>query len=209
MLKSKRNLVLTGVVAIALCLAGCGNRTPANAPLDDSSSSGSTAPAPDASASPAAPAAPAAPAVPQTPAYTQPVTGSLVVSNVTKTKKGFIFKTLTVAGSVVNSSNVPLSGTLKIEFKKNKGIFSKTLVTTDTKTQAITTLQPGQSFPFTVTADHHGDDDAEVTVDTNPAAPAAAPAAPAAAAAAAPAGGAAMMTMPGYGYPAPSTGQPY
>lgn len=203
MLKNKRNLVLAGMVAITMCLSACGNRMPANAPVDDSSSSGaaSTTPAAAPSAAPVAatPAAPAPIAGPAAAAYTQP-TGSLVVSNVNKTKKGIFFKTLTVAGSVVNNSNVPLSGTLKVEFKKNKGIFTKTVETTATKTLAVTTLQPGQSFPFTVTADQHGDDDADCTVDTNPVAAAPAAAAPAAA----------MMAAPAYGtYGAPATGSPY
>jgi hypothetical protein len=205
MLQNKRNLVLAGAVAIALCLTGCGNRMPANAPIDDASSTGTsaTSPAPAASAALPAPVTPAAPVA----AYVQPVTGSLVVSNVEKTKSGFILKTMTVTGSVINSSNVALSGTLKIQFKKTKGIFSKTVVVTDTKTQVVTLLQPGQSFPFTVKASNHGDDDAEVTVDTNPAAAAAPATGAPVGAPAATTGGTGASAM-GYGYPA-ATGAPY
>ena len=163
MLKIERNLVLAGVIAVTLCLAGCGNRAPANVVVDTSAA---TDAAPAASASPEKPAA--AP-VATTPAYTAPVvTGSLVVSNVSKTRTGIVlFKKMHVSGSVINSSNVPLSGTLKVQFQKNKGIFTKTLTATGVKTVVVSTLQPGQSFPVTVDSDTRNDD-AEVTVESNP-----------------------------------------
>ncbi|MDB5100150.1 MAG: hypothetical protein JWM80_4571 [Cyanobacteria bacterium RYN_339] len=172
-----QNVVMAGMVAIALCLAGCGNRTPANVVPEDAGATAPTAPA-ASTAPPAATPVVAAPPV----AYSQPVTGSLVVSGVNLTKKGLIFRTMTAAGSVVNSSNVALSGTLKVQFKK-KGLLSSTLKDTTVKSIVVPSLQPGQSFPFTVTADKSGDDDAECTVETNqPAATTAAPTTGAAAA---------------------------
>jgi hypothetical protein len=182
MLKSKQNLALAAFVAIALCLSGCGNRTPANVVPDDAGASSTTpaAPAADPGASTAAPVT-TAPAATAPAAYTQPVTGSLVVSGVNLSKKGLIFRTLTASGSVVNSSNVALSGTLKVQFQK-KGLFSSTLKNTTVKTVNVPTLQPGQSYPFTVTADKSGDDNAECTVETNQPAAGAVPAAAAPAA---------------------------
>jgi hypothetical protein len=166
MLKRTHNLALAGFVAIALCLAGCGNRTPANVVPDDATGGASpTAPATDPAASEPAPPVTTLPAT-TTPSYSQPVTGSLVVSGVNLSKKGLIFRTLTASGSVVNSSNVALSGTLKVQFKK-KGLLSSTLKDTTVKTVPVPLLQPGQSYPFTVTADKSGDDDAECTVDSN------------------------------------------
>lgn len=160
--KFKHQLVMA--LAIALCVSACGNRAPANAVTPDDPSA-----SPDSGATtPATPATPI-PVTPTAAPTAAPITGSLVVSNVAKTKTGIIlFKTMTVTGSVVNSSNVALQGNLKCDFKKNKGIITKTVETTSSKTLAVPLLQPGQSYPFTFTADEHNDDDAEVTVDTTP-----------------------------------------
>lgn len=168
-----KKLALIGGVAFSLLLAGCGNRMPANVPEPEESAA-PTAPAASEPA-PAAPVTPAttAPVAPTTPAYTQ--TGSLVVSGVEKSKTGLIFfKKMVVKGSVVNTSNVPLSGTIKCEFKDKKGIFTKTMVTEETKTQVVAQLAPGQTFPFEFKSDKSNMDEAEVTVETMPAAPAAA-----------------------------------
>lgn len=208
---SKTNVTkwaVIGGVAFSLLLAGCGNRMPANVPEPEEETPAATAPA--ASEEPApAPVASTAPVVPTTPAYTQ--TGSLVVSGVEKSKTGLIFfKKMVVKGSVVNTSNVPLSGTIKCEFKDKKGIFTKTMVTEETKTQVVAQLAPGQTFPFEFKSDKSNMDEAEVTVETMPAAPAAA-AYPAAgspygapAAAGYPAMGASGYPQAGY----PSTGYP-
>ncbi len=209
---SKTNVTkwaVIGGVAFSLLLAGCGNRMPANVPEPDESPAAET---PAAPTTPAAtePAAPTAPVAPTTPAYTQ--TGSLVVSGVEKSKSGIIFfKKMVVKGSVVNTSNVPLSGTIKCEFKDKKGIFTKTMVTEETKTTVVAQLAPGQSFPFEFKSDKSNLDEAEVTVETMPASPAAAayPAsgspygAPAAA-------GYPQQGMSAAGYPGyPTTARPY
>lgn len=158
---------LVGGVALALVLAGCGNRMPANVPVDEEEP-GTEAPAnPTTPASPDVPAPTPAPTAPTTPAYVAPVVGSLTISGLEKTKSGLIFfKHMTVKGSVVNTSSVPLSGTIKVEFKDSKGILTKTMVTEETKTQVVAQLQPGQSFPFEIKSDETGIDDAEVTVET-------------------------------------------
>ena len=163
-----------GGIAFSLLLAGCGNRMPANVPEPEESPAAENPAAPTTPAvTDPAPTVPTTPAAPTTPAYTQ--TGSLVVSGVEKTKTGLIFfKKTVVKGSVVNTSNVPLSGTIKCEFKDKKGIFTKTMVTEETKTQVVAQLAPGQSFPFEFKSDKSNMDEAEVTVETMPAAPAAA-----------------------------------
>lgn len=155
-------LTLVSALVIATGLTGCGNRLPASAPVDEQPVA--TEPA----AEPPTPDVPA-PSVPPTgnPGYEQPVlTGSLVVSSVDKKKKGLLFKKLVVSGQVVNTSNQPLSDTLKIEFKKSKGVISKKLEISETKTQVITQLAPGQSVAFSLESDKSGTDDAEVTVET-------------------------------------------
>lgn len=163
---------LVGGVVLALALSGCGNRVPTNVPDEE-------APTPEVT-TPATPAidpapAPVAPPVTTNPGYVAPTTGSLVVSGVEKKKSGLVFfKHMTVKGSVVNTSNVALSGTIKVEFKEKKGIFTKTFVTEETKTQVISQLAPGQSFPFEIKSDESGIDDAEVTVETMAPAPTAA-----------------------------------
>lgn len=159
-------VTLVGTVALALCLSGCGERVAASVPVDTSAS-----PAPAASdTTPVSdPNTPVAPVAPQTPAYTQPITGSLAVSGVTKKKTGGflgIGRKLEVTGQVVNTSTVPLSGMLTVNFEKSSGIFTKTLKTEETKTQAIITIQPGQSVNFDITSDHSCDD-ADPTVQTN------------------------------------------
>ena len=171
---SKTNVTkwaVIGGIAFSLMLAGCGNRMPANVPEPEESPAAENPEAPPVTEP--APLPSVAPVAPTTPAYTQ--TGSLVVSGVEKSKSGLIFfKKLVVKGSVVNTSNVPLSGTIKCEFKDKKGIFTKTMVTEETKTQVVAQLAPGQSFPFEFKSDKSNLDEAEVTVETMPAAPAAA-----------------------------------
>ncbi|MEB3223858.1 MAG: hypothetical protein VKS61_17425 [Candidatus Sericytochromatia bacterium] len=175
MSKAKFNrMSLLGGIALAVLLAGCGNRMPANVPDPEEP----PAPAPSAPAPSTAPVEPVAPppappVAPGNPNYQGPTVGSLVVSGVEKTKSGLIFKKLTVKGTVVNMSSSPLSGTLKIDFKDRKGLFTKTFVTEETKTQVIASLAPGQSLPFEITATKNNMDEAEVTVETIPAAPAA------------------------------------
>lgn len=156
------NLTLVGTVALAMCLTGCGKRTLADAPID-----------PAASEEPAASAPvdpdPAPVASPSTPAYEPaPIAaGSLVVSGITKDKVGIIgFRKVEVKGQVVNTGTTPLSGEVKIEFKKKKGIINKTLETSETKTQVVANVAPGQSVSFTLKSDKSCDD-AEVTVTTN------------------------------------------
>ncbi|MEB3329766.1 MAG: hypothetical protein VKQ33_11090 [Candidatus Sericytochromatia bacterium] len=175
MSKPKLNRVsLLGGVALALLLAGCGNRMPANVPEPEEP----PAPVPVDPVPSLAPVEPVAPipvppVTPGNPNYQGPTVGSLVVSGIEKSKSGLIFKKLTVKGTVVNLGNTPLSGTLKVDFKDKKGLFTKTYVTEETKTQVIASLAPGQSFPFEVTATKNNMDEAEVTVETIPTAPAA------------------------------------
>jgi hypothetical protein len=177
MSKAKFNRVtLLGGIALAVLLTGCGNRMPANVP--DPEEPPAPAPAPSAPAPSAAPVEPVAPTpispiAPGNPNYQAPTLGSLVVSGVEKSKSGLIFKKLTVKGTVVNVGSTPLSGTLKVDFKDKKGLFTKTFVTEETKTQVIASLAPGQSLPFEITATKNNMDEAEVTVETIPAAPAA------------------------------------
>lgn len=167
----QQGVVLASLVA-GLLLAGCGNRMPA-APLKDEVTAASEAPV--AALPSAAPATLTSPqltgtlpgAVGANPALQAPITGSLVVSNLSKTKKGILFKNMVVKASVVNTSQVPLSGTVKIEFKDSKGIFTKTLETVETKTIAVANLAPGGNFPIDVTSDETGIDEVEVTVETN------------------------------------------
>jgi multidrug efflux pump subunit AcrA (membrane-fusion protein) len=94
--KSNRSFLL-GSIALAVMLAGCGNRMPANVPDPEEP----PAPAPSEPALPVAPVEPVAPppvapVVPGTPNYQGPTVGSLVVSGVEKSKSGLIFKKLTV-----------------------------------------------------------------------------------------------------------------
>lgn len=166
-MKTKRNLVnltLVGSLALTLCLSGCGNRLPAAAPeVDEPAAEEPVAPVTD----------PVDPVTqPSTPTYEQPaappvIAGSLVVNGVNKAKKGFIgFRKVEVTGTVMNTSSVPLSGTLKLEFKEKKGIINKRLETVETKTQIISNLAPGSSLPFTIKSDKSCDD-VEVTVETD------------------------------------------
>lgn len=173
MAKMLQKGVVMATLAAALLLTGCGNRMPAASPVDApaaaSESPAAIAPAPVVTQ-------PVAPVAPANPAYQAPISGSLVVSNISKTKKGLLFKKMVVKGSVVNTSQVALSGTVKIVFKESKGIFTKTLEEVETKTIAVANLAPGGTFPIDVTSDETGVDEVEVTVETTPgaAAPAAA-----------------------------------
>lgn len=177
-LQSKFNrLAVLSALLVSVTLVGCGNRMPANLP-DPEEPALPPAPPVTEPAPPVAPVepvtpAPALPGTPGNPGYQAPTLGSLVVSGVEKSKTGLILKKLVVKGTVVNVSNMPLSGTLKVDFKDKKGLFTKTFVTEETKTQVISQLAPGQSFPFELTATKNGMDDAEVTVETMPTAPAA------------------------------------
>ena len=162
MMKPNRKLAtltLVGALVFATCLTGCGRRV-ATAPEAEVPAAEEPAPAPSVE--------PSAPPV-TNPGYEQPpvITGSLVVSNVEKKKKGLIFKKLVVKGSILNTSNQPLSGTIKIDFKESKGIINKSFVTSETQTQVVAQLAPGQSMPFEVTSEKNGADDAEVTVETS------------------------------------------
>lgn len=175
------NLTLIGSVAISLCLTGCGKRTMAEAPVDPAAET-------PAATEPATTEPEPAP-VPSTPAYEQPpvAAGSLVVSGITKDKVGIIgFRKVKVKGQVVNTGTTPLSGEVKIEFKKKKGIINKTLETSETKNQVVAQVAPGASVSFEITSDKSCDD-AEVIVTTT---------APAASTAA-------------YGYTGSAYGQPY
>ncbi|MEB3195609.1 MAG: hypothetical protein VKP62_00245 [Candidatus Sericytochromatia bacterium] len=171
-----KRISICGALLCALLLAGCGNRMPANIPEPEEPAppAAPAVPAPSVAPIPQEPVAPpvGAPA-PGAPNYSAPTTGSLVVSGVEKSKTGLIFKKLIVKGAIVNTSTVPLSGTLKVDFKDKKGLFTKTFVTEETKTQVIAQLAPGQSLPFEITATKSNMDEAEVTVETMPAAPAA------------------------------------
>lgn len=162
---NKRIAAMSLGLVMALALTGCGNRLPANPPVDPEA--GASA-APAASPSPEASTAPVTPAA-TTPAYQQPLTGSLVVSNVEKKKVGGflgIAKKLEVKGSVINTSNLPLNGTITIKFTEKKGIINKSMVAVgDPKTVVVAQLAPGAAFPFDVTSDKSCDD-AEVTVAT-------------------------------------------
>src|SRR5688500_17190103 len=97
-------LTLAGSVALALCLTGCGARQLAEPPVVEEAAAES--PEPVASAEPV-------PTPPTAPAYEAPVvTGSLAVSGIEKKKVGGILgfrKKLEVKGTVVNTSNVPMS----------------------------------------------------------------------------------------------------
>lgn len=162
MMKPNRKLAtltLVGALVFATCLTGCGRRV-ATAPEAEVPAVEEPAPSPDV-------AEPSAPPV-TNPGYETPpvITGSLVVSNVEKKKKGLLFKKLVVKGSILNTSNQPLSGTIKIDFKESKGIINKSFVTSETQTQVVAQLAPGQSMPFEVTSEKSGADDAEVTVET-------------------------------------------
>lgn len=180
-LQSKFNrLAVLSALLVSVTLVGCGNRMPANIP-DPEEPALPPAPPVAEPVDPVAPIepvmpppAPTLPGTPGNPGYQAPTLGSLVVSGVEKSKTGFILKKLVVKGAVVNVSNVPLSGTLKVDFKDKKGLFTKTFITEETKTQVISQLAPGQSFPFELTSTKNGMDDAEVTVETMPTAPAAA-----------------------------------
>src|SRR5690349_2446993 len=99
---------LTLAALVALTLSGCGNRLPANPPIDPAAED--TKPAAE---EPVETPVATTPTVPTTPAYQQPLTGSLVVSGVDKKKVGGfigIGKKLEVKGQVLNTSNVPLTG---------------------------------------------------------------------------------------------------
>ncbi|HEY9724118.1 MAG TPA: hypothetical protein V6D47_19095 [Oscillatoriaceae cyanobacterium] len=172
-MKSKRNLqtmILVATLAMGLSLTGCGRRA-ANMAAPDASSGG------DTSASTTAPIdntpvdntpvdnTPTVPTTGTTP-YAAPTVGSLAVTNVAKKTHGVLmFKKLEVTGEVINTSNAPLSGTLKITFEKSSGIFNKTLSESETKTQDFSNIQPGQSESFDITSSNSAAD-AEVTVDT-------------------------------------------
>ena len=156
---------LTLGLAMAVCLSGCGNRLPANPPIDEEAETKPAVeePAPVVEPDPA-------PTVPTTPAYQQPLTGSLVVSGVDKKKTGGFLgmaRKIEVKGQVLNTSNVPLSGIVKVKFLKKTGIINKKMEEIGTKDQAIAQLAPGQSISFSLTSDKHCDD-AEVTVETSP-----------------------------------------
>lgn len=157
-------IAIFGSLAVSLLLTGCGNRMPANVPEPDEEATANPT-APTATA-PSAPVTVAPPPITTTPAYTAPMVGSLTVSGVEKTKTGIFFKKMVIKGDVVNTSQVPCSGTLKIEFKDKKGIFTKTMVTEETKTVEISTLAPGAKQHFEVTSDDTGHDESEVTVET-------------------------------------------
>jgi hypothetical protein len=181
-LQTKFNrLAVLGALLVSVALVGCGNRMPANIPDPEEPAlppAPPTEPAvPVVPVEPVAPlpapVTPGLPGAPGNPGYQAPTLGSLVVSGVEKTKTGLILKKLVVKGTVENVSSMPLSGTLKVDFKDKKGLFTKTFVTEETKTQVISQLAPGQSFPFEVTATKNGMDDAEVTVETMPTVPAA------------------------------------
>ena len=164
---SKANVTkwtVIGGLAVSLLLVGCGNRLPANVPEPDAEPSAN--PGAPASTAPSTAPAPTPPPAVTTPAYTSPMAGSLTVSGVEKSKTGFIFKKFVVKGEVVNTSQVPCSGTLKVDFKDKKGIFTKTFVTEETKTVEIATLAPGAKQSFEVTSDKSGHDEVEVTVQT-------------------------------------------
>lgn len=155
---------LTLGLAMALCLSGCGNRLPANPPIDEEAE---TKPAVEEPA----PVVTEPAATPTAPAYQQPLTGSLVVSGVDKKKVGGFLgmaKKIEVKGQVLNTSNVPLSGIVKIKFLKKSGIINKKMEEIGTKEQAIASLAPNQTIAFSLTSDKHCDD-AEVTVETSPA----------------------------------------
>lgn len=156
---------LTLGLAMALCLSGCGNRLPANPPIDEEAE---TKPAAE---EPAPVVTEPAPTVPTAPAYQQPLTGSLVVSGLEKKKTGGFLgmaKKIEAKGQVLNTSNVPLSGIVKVKFLKKSGIINKKMEEIGTKEQAIAMLAPNQSISFSLTSDKHCDD-AEVTVETSPA----------------------------------------
>lgn len=158
MTTSKRNLVtwaFASALVVALSATGCGNRVPAS-PIEDAATE---SPEPIAETPTPTPST-------GNPGYEQPpiAAGSLVVSGVTKEKTGIFNKTYVVKGMVMNTSTAPLSGVLKIDFKKNSGIFNKTLKVVKTETQVLPLIQPGQSFPFSVSNPDGGIDDAEVTV---------------------------------------------
>jgi hypothetical protein len=150
-------------LTLALSLSACGNRLPANVPVD---ASAEESPAPDTTPieEPATPAP-----VASTPAYQQPLTGSLVVSGIDKKKTGGflgIAKKLNVKGSVINTSNVALSGKVTIKFTKKTGIINKKMEAVgDPKEVLVMNLAPGANFPFDVTSEK-ACDDAEVTVET-------------------------------------------
>lgn len=166
MTRSNRSLAILVGTAMVLALTACGNRTPANPPIDEAEEGGATT-TPAAEPTPAGPTTPTVPTTPTTP-VAPPITGSLVVTMVEKNLTGIIFfKHLECKGSVLNTANVPLSGKLKIDYKNKKGIINKTLVSMEIKEISVPQLAPGQSYPFTVKSDKSGPDDCEVTVSTN------------------------------------------
>jgi hypothetical protein len=153
-------LLSVGSLAVVGILCSCGNRQPASALAE--------APAPSEPPAPIVTPAPVATPtfVPSNSGYSQPLTGSLVISSVEKVKQGMFFKKLEVKGTVLNTSTVPLSGTLRVEFKDRKGMINKSLVVVETKTVSVVQLPPGQTLPFTILSDKTGLDDATVTVET-------------------------------------------
>jgi predicted small lipoprotein YifL len=155
---------LTLGLTLALSLSGCGNRLPANVPVDASSEE-SAGPVATPTEEPAATPAPVA----TTPANQQPLTRSLVVSGIDKKKTGGFLgmaKKLEVKGSVINTSNVALSGKVTIKFTKKTGIINKKMEAVgDPKEVLVMNLAPGANFPFDVTSEK-ACDDAEVTVET-------------------------------------------
>jgi hypothetical protein len=166
---NKRIAAMSLGLMLALAMTGCGNRLPANPPIDpdaEASAAPAASPAPEASTAPVTPAA-------TTPAYQQPLTGSLVVSNVDKKKVGGFLgmaKKLEVKGTVINTSNVPLSGKVIVKFTKKTGIINKKMEPVgDPKEVVVAQLAPGASFPFDVTSEKSCDE-AEYSVETTPAA---------------------------------------
>ena len=165
MLNKRTFATMTLGLAVALSLSACGNRLPVNAPVDTSSDTDVENPVVDPGyEQPVV----TTPTVPTTPAYQQPLTGSLVVSGMDKKKTGGVLgmaKKIQVSGQVINTSNVALSGTVKVKFLKKKGVINKSMEEIGVKEQVIAQLAPGQSISFSLTSDKHCDD-AEVTVET-------------------------------------------
>lgn len=83
------------------------------------------------------------------------VHAQLVVGNVEKTKSGFLWRKLTIKGTVTNRGAAALSGEIMVRFKKSGSVVQSEYI-------AIANLAPGQSQSYdaksSVTAD-----DVEVT----------------------------------------------
>ena len=195
-MKTRTLKTLAFAFGLAVMMTGCGNRVPANPPIDDSALA-SPSPDPNAATPSVDPNATPVPAATANPAYSAPLTGSLTVGSISKTTHGILmFKKLEVKCVVTNTSNVALSGTVKVQFKKNSGFIKKTLNDDGTPmTQDISNLAPGQTQSVDITSTK-SEDDAEITVDTQ--VPAAAPAPAAGATAASLTAGTAMGSAFGY-----------